>query len=248
MADVLQRTPLSVIPANITTLTTVALENATQRRPAVAHPTRANIRREFERLARVVGKGDQVVILMSGHGSQQPSTHRTPTDEEPDGMDEIFLPSDIGKWDGGTGGARNAIVDDDIRVWLTAIRSKGAFVWMIFDSCQSGTMARGTNAERDRRVLPGVLGIPDTAVRSVPPPGSPGSSSESLLGLPSTSGEIAALYASDMRETTPEKRLPGPRSPWHGLFTYTIASILQESRSPLRAPRAGTARHRTLSQ
>ena len=230
MVDVLQRPPFSVATANITTLTTVDLVDSRQRRRAVEQPTRANIRREFERLARTVGKNDQVVILMAGHGSQQPNQD-DPTDEEPDGLDEIFLPSDIGKWNGAVGAVRNAIVDDDLRGWLTAIRQKGTFVWIIVDACQSGTITRGTNAERDRRVLPAVLGVPDAALRAASAQAA--SVPDSLIDVPSTAGDIAALYAADMRETTPEKQLPHPGDPWHGLFTYTIASILQQSRSSL---------------
>src|SRR5262245_18180953 len=44
----------------------VALTERTRR------PTREAIRGEFRRLAGEVHKGDQVVILLSGHGSQQP--------------------------------------------------------------------------------------------------------------------------------------------------------------------------------
>ena len=224
MADVLQRAPFSVPAGNITTLSASPSD-------VRLRPTRANIAREFQRLAETARQNDQVVILMAGHGSQQPAND-DPADEEPDGMDEIFLPADVGAWNGATGHVDNAIVDDDIRAWVTAIRNKGAFVWLIFDSCQSGTMARGINIERDRRVMPATLKIPDAAFRMNP--GNRQLEQETqLLGLSPSAGGIAAIYAAEMRELTPETRLPNATSPWQGLFTYTIASVLQESRSPL---------------
>src|SRR5262245_59571847 len=62
-------------------------------------PTRSNIQREFRRLAAAARPGDQVVILLSGHGSQQPeSDPPDPVHPEADGLDETFLPADVGPW------------------------------------------------------------------------------------------------------------------------------------------------------
>src|SRR5262249_35179646 len=58
-----------------------------------ARPTRANIEREFRRLRDRATRGDQVIILLAGHGSQQPA-NPDPSDDEPDGLDELFLPAD----------------------------------------------------------------------------------------------------------------------------------------------------------
>ena len=137
---VLERAPLSVPAANIRML------KGGVRDPA-QRPTRANIQREFLRLAQISKKGDQVVILMAGHGSQQPA-NSDPTEEEPDGLDEIFLPEDASGWDGKIGRVKNAVVDDEIRAWVNDIRNTGAFVWLVIDACQSGTMARGVEVER----------------------------------------------------------------------------------------------------
>jgi hypothetical protein len=41
------------------------------------------------------------------------------------------------------------------------------------------------------------------------------------------------MYASEPGEVTPEKRLPDTRGAVHGLFTYTLASVLLQSRAPL---------------
>jgi hypothetical protein len=69
--DVLERAPLSIPAANIRMLKG---GDADPRR----RPTFANIEREFTELANVSRKGDQIVILMAGHGSQQPAD-RDPT-------------------------------------------------------------------------------------------------------------------------------------------------------------------------
>src|SRR5437870_1015166 len=82
-------------------------------------PTRANIERQFRRLAQVANAGDQVVIHMGGHGSQQPEKKDSP-DPEPNGLDEVFLPRDVGAWNETT--IKNAIIDDEIGSWLKAIR------------------------------------------------------------------------------------------------------------------------------
>ena len=41
------------------------------------------------------------------------------------------------------GHVENAIVDDEIRIWVSAIRATGALVWVIVDTCHAGTMTRG---------------------------------------------------------------------------------------------------------
>src|SRR5271157_695851 len=69
-------------------------------------PTKKNIERQFKRLAEVAKAGDQVMICMGGHGSQQPEQPNSP-DPEPDGLDETFLPRDVGKWDSANGTVKN---------------------------------------------------------------------------------------------------------------------------------------------
>ena len=62
-------------------------------RGAEYRPTRANIQREFANLARKARADDKVVILLAGHGSQQP--YSRPDDPErfepnPDGLRQRF--------------------------------------------------------------------------------------------------------------------------------------------------------------
>ena len=102
-------------------------------------PSSSNIRRELSRLAREAGQGDRVVLYFAGHGSQQ----RDQTGDEPDGLDEVFLPSDVGPTTDKKGAIPRALSDDQLGRAARRIRDAGATVWMIFDCCHAGTMARG---------------------------------------------------------------------------------------------------------
>src|SRR5262249_43957042 len=66
------------------------------RRGPDRRPPRANIERELRRLAEKVKPGNQVVLLLSGHGAQQPEGEN-PADPEPDGLDELYIPRDVGR-------------------------------------------------------------------------------------------------------------------------------------------------------
>jgi hypothetical protein len=225
----LQQPPFGIPAANIRSLTGLPAD-------LTRRPTRANIEREFRSLRDAAKPGDQIVILMAGHGSQQPA-NRDSTDDEPDGLDEIFIPADAGPWDRTDRRVTNAIVDDDIRRWVTDIRGRGASVWMIFDSCHSGTMTRGApeTFERERQIPMAALvprdEIDRAASAALSTRGRPESSSR--LGLGESAGEISALFASNMVETTPERPMPDDSGPVHGLFSYTIASLLSQSTSAM---------------
>jgi Caspase domain len=196
-------------------------------------PTRAAVLGALDDLIRKVGPRDEVVIYFSGHGSQQPTDDPT----EDDGLDEIFLPRDIGRWNGSRGTVANAIVDDEINARLTPLLKKGAHVWAIFDTCHSGTMTRGTGGsllasqETARWVPPAELGIPARE------PGTYGASTGAVTrGRPAkvtvaaTVPTTAAVVfeASRSFETTPEMRLPAgdPARVPHGLFTYELVQAL----------------------
>lgn len=232
MQRVLQSEPFRMTGSNIVTL-------AGWPRDPEQRPTHANIEKAFHRLAARADQGDQIFILMAGHGSQQPA-NEDPNDPEPDGMDEVFLPADAAGWNSAAGRVENAIVDDDVRRWIGDIRNKGAFVWIVFDSCQSGTMIRGApeSVERDRHIPAEEL-IPAAALSEARTRTKIARISQErghdapMLGLGEGAGEIAALYAAQMDETTPERPLPGPDGQVYGLFTYTLADILTKSSAPL---------------
>lgn len=207
--------------------------------PGADHePTRANIAREFQRLAARAKAGDTVVILLAGHGSQQPDDPATndPEDSEPDGFDEIFLPCDVADWDGKRKAVTNAITDDELRRWLGAISAQGASVWFIADACHSGTMTRGGLEETSRQVPADVL-VPAAAVdearaaaaaRGLRTRGGP---SLEALDVPRTGAAMVALFASQANEQTVELRLPpeADRPAVHGLLSYALCQVLQEA-------------------
>ena len=206
-------------------------------------PTRANIEREFRHLADQAREGDQVVILLAGHGSQEPENPPDPVDPEPDGLDEIFLPADVSQWQATPGHVPNAIIDNDLGAWLRAITAKRAYVWAIFDCCHSGTMTRGTEVVRE---LPPEMLVPReelakarqrAAQRQERTRGGP--SAEPTPFVPrEPSDYLVAVYACRPHETTPESPQPptSPKAEYHGLLTYSLADVLTksaESKAPL---------------
>lgn len=208
-------------------------------------PTRANIHAAFERLAQDAEAGDQIVILMAGHGSQQPVSQDAvaPENRELDGLDEIFLPADVQRWSRSSKRVVNAIVDDEIRDWLDAICEKGAFVWIIFDSCHSGTMTRGEphEIERDRTIRPSDLGIPLEETQTVGQPAAddaktrgPGTTADPFVDRGRNEG-LVALYATQPFELAPELPLPpatesaiGQERRFHGLLTWALVELLEQ--------------------
>ena len=232
--DVLAAEPFNVDPRRITRLAETPAASATKPGgPGIiaGRPTKANIAHEFNRLAKEVNAGDQVVIFFAGHGSQQPDDD---PNEEDDRLDEIVLPADAQNWNGGTETVLNAITDDEIANWLGAIRKRGAFVWAVFDACQSTSLTRGTDVEVNRFVPPDALGVPEEKLRAAGR-GRSLTGENAMLGLDDAAGNIAALYAAQTIEPTPEKLLPdGPSTKVqdrkvHGLFTFTLVTALREA-------------------
>jgi len=132
-------------------------------------PTDEHIAAEFERLIGMAQPGDHIFILLSGHGSRQPDTDHDPVgDYEPDGLDELFLPCNIGVWESEEAAVEHALTDDQIRGWLAKLVEKGAFVFLVADSCHSSSVARGevgADETDDRRnVGAQELGIPEATL------------------------------------------------------------------------------------
>ena len=149
--------PVPFEPQNVTVL-------AEDVNGGAGSPTHAAITGALAKIAAEAERGDFVYIQLSGHGMQQPAADPA---SEPDGMDEVFLPADIGQWTDPQKGVPSAFTDNEIGATLDAIRAKGAFVWIVIDACHSGTATRaaGMGEENvvERKLDPRLVGIPDSA-------------------------------------------------------------------------------------
>jgi hypothetical protein len=214
--------PVPFAPENITVLS--------DRREGATPATLSGIRAAFADLTMKVGPGDFVYLHFSGHGTQAPAMDPS---SELDGLDELFLPVDIGAWSNGVGAVENALVDDEIGEMIDGLRAKGADVWAVFDSCHSGTVTRavssGDEEVRTRELDPGVLGIEAVATRGTADPRLPEDppfETSSGAGM----GSFVAFFAAQTNEVTPEKNLPKgkPGRKPQGVFTYTLMETLAE--------------------
>jgi hypothetical protein len=209
-----------------------AAENVTVLSDGVAGaeaPTLAAIRGAFAELTAEVRPGDFVYLHFSGHGTQAPALDPA---TELDGLDELFLPVDIGPWSDQVGEVQNALVDDEIGALIDGLRAKGANVWAVFDSCHSGTATRAVEADdvRVRQLPPEALGIDLDGVevsRSVDP-----RATEAPFdgGEGEGEGSFVAFFAAQTNEVTPEKNLPKgkPGRKPQGVFTWTLMEVLAE--------------------
>lgn len=205
-------------------------------------PTRSRIETEFRLLAERVRPGDQVLILLAGHGSQQPDSAED--SDERDGLDEIFLPRDIGGWNRAVGAVDNSITDDDLHAWLSNVQSKGTHIFFIADTCHSGTISRGASAV-SRDVQSDSLGIPaaeitraaERAAAELPEGtvsrGGPDETRDETRAVEGDAreGSLIALYAALPHELTYEQVLPkGGQS--HGWLSWALNKALSESAAP----------------
>lgn len=190
-------------------------------------PTRANILRALDDLAAASGPGDFVFLHLAGHGSLEPGA------QPGEGPSPIFLPIDIGRWDGGAGHVVNAVTRRDLRERVERIVDRGAFVWGVFDTCHAANFVRqGDRGEvRARFVTPAALGVPTGAVR---PDGLAPAAAllDSRVPIAADRGRTAFFYASQAGESAVELPLPAgtaSRRP-HGLFSFHVAMALQGRR------------------
>jgi hypothetical protein len=224
----LTEAPVPFAADNVTLLT----DNVEGVQPA----TLAAIRAAFADLTEKAQPGDFIYLHFAGHGTQAPATE---DQTELDGLDELFLPVDIGKWDDGVGHVENALVDDEIGRLIDGLRAKGADVWVVFDSCHSGTATRavdvGDDDVRTRQLDPAVLGIDVEAMEDVVSRSlddDPRAAEEPPVDVTDAPGEgsFVAFYAAQTNEVTPEKKLPKgqPDRKPHGVFTYTLFETIAE--------------------
>ncbi len=108
--------------------------------------TREGILAAFEALTDRIADNDIAIIHYSGHGSRM----RDREGDEPDGWDETIVPHDSGR---GSYPNRD-ISDDEIYLWLVQLTEKTPYVTLIFDCCNSGTIARDVFGNKSRWVEP----------------------------------------------------------------------------------------------
>ena len=218
------RAPIKFEPANVTLLAD-GLDGA------ASSPTRDHILAALGELAGKVQRDDFVYLHYSGHGSQQPTL--TP-DTETDGLDEILLPADTSPWDSEAKRLPNALLDDEIGTALDAIRDKGAFVWIVVDACNSGSVTRAAliraveEPETDRKLDPtdaDGLNIPASAMPAAETVAVPaGGERKSGLQLISESegGERAVpLNGADQSQTSAEPMAKG------GMVAFFAAQTIE---------------------
>lgn len=189
-------------------------------------PDKATIVKALQDVALKVAPGDLVFVHMAGHGSQQPVKDDP---QEIDGWDENFLPRDVKSWNGAKNELPNAITDNEFAVLFDGIRNRGANLWVVFDSCHSGTITRGST--KMRAVKPAQLGIPAIAPES-DPKDSLARSAElegavKLRGGDIDKGDIIVFSAAEPQQQTPEMgmEVDGDRVT-HGLFTWSLANAI----------------------
>ena len=202
----------------------------------------------LDSLAKVAAEakaGDFVYLHFSGHGSQQPAKDDK---SEADGRDEVFLAADteMAPKDNPSY-LPNVLTDDEVSGALKAIRKTGAFVWVVFDSCHSGTMTRGAPENGDvaeRKVDPSDLGIPDSAFTQAGSKPTPAATSGPCRWRASAyaddtndpnMGGLVAFFAAQTSETTQERGFDVAQADGttakvpYGVFTYTIFSALAKN-------------------
>jgi hypothetical protein len=202
--------------------------------PAVATaPTRAAILGELKDLATRSGAGDQVLVYFSGHGAQAPDMEG----EEADGLDELLLPADIGPWSSETDLVENAITDDEFGAAIEAIRQRGAYVWVIVDSCHAGTALRGGPVVlppgfESKGISPAALGVPAAKLQQAQAAGRSRGGAFEAGGADvraDRGGGVVAFYAATAEEAAiggPQPLPDGGKSPSTSLLTWAITDAM----------------------
>lgn len=119
--------------------------------------TRASITAALDKLASTSKKGDKVVFFYSGHGT------RIPDSSKQSGYSQSIVPIDVKRLRGGVVDPATVISGPTFRTYLDRMGQNGVDnVTMVFDSCHSQNISRGTLKPKSGR--------PNTAPPAVPDP------------------------------------------------------------------------------
>lgn len=184
-------------------------------------PTRAAILSALDSIGETVSNGDDVLLYFAGHGGQLPDRGGDGTTDEPDGLDEVFLPADFSiDATGDVPHYANEIRDDEIGARIDRMIDRGAHVWLVADTCHAGTLQRGDPGNLVPRQLTlwhgDDRGLDKTAVLA-PPRG--------------TAGQFVAFYGARAGALAYETRVPdadGGPGRTHGLLTWSLAQSIRE--------------------
>lgn len=192
-------------------------------------PTRQAILSNLNRLADNAGPGDEIIIYLSGHGTQLPSLGVDA--DEPDGFDEVFLPSDTELIRTSTGyGLHNHVRDSEFGEPIARMERAGSFVWLIVDSCHAGTMLRSSDTEFTPRManLQAVFGdeIADLNPR-ISMDKSQYTVLDAHLGGKFSQDRMVAFYAAAPDALAFELPTGQQDQRVHGLFTISLVEALR---------------------
>lgn len=180
-------------------------------RDRVRLPTRSEILLALDQLAADAEAGQRITIFLAGHGSQLPALR---PEDEPDGLDEVFLPGDFTL--GGPTGFANQIRDDEIGARIDRMLARGAHVWLIADTCHSGSLRRSDGIG----LVPRFLDLQAT--------GSGVSDPQPLITRNGdTPGLFVGFYGAGAGRLAFETR-PRDSDTTHGLLTWSLARALRE--------------------
>lgn len=180
-------------------------------------PDRANILAALNRLADNASPGDLITIYMAGHGAQIPAGA---TSGETDGFDEVFLPADFG-FDA-DGAPSNVVLDDEIGTKIDRMIAAGAHVWLIADTCHSGSFRRDAGIDLVARFV-------DLNRDNAPVAGADTLADISLRGA-QISGQFTGFYGAAAGALAYEAKVAGSDTP-HGLLTWALAQAIREARA-----------------
>lgn len=160
-------------------------------------------------LIEAAAKGDSLLITYSGHGTWVPDD----SGDEPDGRDEALCPHDIA--------AGQVLLDDELHE-LLRLRPAGVRIVLISDSCHSGSVSRGDEADLDP-ALPRARFLPPAVWMRALPASLAARPANLRSGLTRAGGDLLLAGCADT-EYSWDTRFGGRPN---GAFTYYALKTLR---------------------
>lgn len=195
---------------------TVLTDRPTDTAVSAMRPARQAILSALDSLVERVLPNDEVLIFLAGHGAQVSAPNAW---EEPDGLDEVFLPADFVLQPDGT--FSNQITDNEIGSRIDRMVAKGGHVWLVADTCHSGSLRRSDGADAVARFVDlSATGTGAAELEQLVDVLSPRASAGSFVGF---YGAVAGSLAFEARSKETEKT--------HGLLTLSLVKALRQRRA-----------------